>query len=421
VEFILGSISNYVSNVRRLAAHRSFRRLLAASFVSGIGDSIAYLAFLAAVSSANSDVYALGGISVADMIAGLVSLPIVQTIVDRFDKRKLLLIADLVRAAIFFAVVLVDSLWLYYVSVFFAAGFAYLFEPARAALEPHYVPDGEFAQANGIRSGLLSMITIVGPAIGGILIGAAGFRIAFIVNAVSFLYSALMVAKLDHVATTRSDSRRFLDEIKGGYRSVLANPTLKFLFVMMGTFHLAVGMQFPLIFVFIRETFGGGGTLELSWLMIAMGVGGIIGGLLMSRIPKDKHPFDISKRSGRANIAIIAMIDGLALVGFTMFGSLVPLMITFALFGMFGSAFYVGITTAITEQTTNDFRGRVFSLYHAQRGPLLMLSVVIGMPVAKMLNVSTTLALSGVAEVVIGLVAILVTKNLVSRKMFVFW
>ncbi len=420
MEFITSSISNYVSNLRRITAHRSLRRLLAASFVSGVGDSIAYLAFLAAVSAASSDVYAIGGISVADMIAGLATLPIVQLIVDRYDKRRLLLIADLARAMIFIIVAFVGSIWLYYVCGFLAAGFSYLFEPSRAALEPHYVPEGEIAQANGIRSSVISLITIVGPAIGGILIGATGFRIAFIVNAVSFLYSAMMVYDLEKVTTTRSDSKRFFEEIVGGYKNVISNPTLKFLFVMMGCFHLSVGMQFPLIFVFIKEVFHGG-TLELSWLMSSMGVGGIIGGLVMSRIPKETHPFDISTRHGRVNLAIIAAIDGLALLGFTMFRTLAPLMVTFGLFGMFGAAFYVGITTAITGETTDELRGRVFSLYHAQRGPLLMLSVVIGMPLAKLLDTTTTLQISGVAEVVIGVAAMLVTKNLVTRKTFAIW
>ncbi|HYM19808.1 MAG TPA: MFS transporter [Candidatus Kapabacteria bacterium] len=420
MEFVIGSISNYVSNLRRITAHRSFRRLLAASFVSSMGDSIAYLAFLAAVSAASSDVFAIGGISVAEMIAGLATLPVVQLLVDRYDKRRLLLFADIARALIFFAVAMASDLSFYYIAGFTSAAFSYLFDPARAALEPHYVPDGEFAQANGIRSSMMSLTLIIGPAIGGILIGAAGFRIAFIINAISFLYSAAMVYKLEHVTTTKRDSTRFLDEITGGYRAVRNNPTLKFLFVMMGSFHFAVGMQFPLIFVFIKEVFHGG-TLEMSWLMSSMGIGGIIGGLAMSRIPKEKHPFDISKLHGRANIALIAIIDGLALVGFTMFHLIVPLAILFGFFGMFGAAFYVGITTAITEQTDASFRGRVFSLYHAQRGPLLMLSVIIGMPLAKLLDTTTTLQISGAAEIVIGVVAILVTKNLVTKKTFLFW
>lgn len=415
---IIANISQYVSNVRRVTAHRSFRRLLAASFVSGLGDQIGYLAFLAAVSAGSEDVYAIGGISVAEMFAGLVALPIVQLIVDRYDKRRLLLISDLARAAFFLVAAFANVIWLYFVCGFFAAAFTQLFEPSRSALEPHYIPEGQLTQANGFRQSLLSLVMIIGPAIGGVLIGTTGFRIAFIVNAVSFLCSAAMVINLERVETTKRDAQRFFQEISGGYRAVRANPTLKFLFVLMGSFHLAVGMQFPLIFVYIRDTFGGG-TRELSWLLSAMGVGGIVGGLLMSQVPKDRHPFDISQRRGKVNIAVLALFDGAILMGFTSMHALLPTIVMFGTFGLLGSAFYVGINTAMTEQTDAEYRGRVFSLYSAQRGPTLMLSVIIGIPFAKMLGAGEMLVISGGVEVLIGLVAILVAGKIRSAKMLV--
>lgn len=413
---VVTNISNYVSNVRRVTAHRSFRRLLVASFVSGLGDQLGYLAFLAAVSAGSEDVYAIGGISVAEMFAGLIALPLVQIIIDRYDKRRMLLVADLARAVIFILAAMANELWLYFVCGFCAAAFTQLFDPSRSALEPHYIPDGQIVQANGFRQSLLSLVMILGLAIGGLLIGTMGFRIAFLINAASFLFSAALVIDLERVTTTQRDSHRFVDEISGGLRAVRGNPTLMFLFILMGSFHLAVGMQFPLIFVYIREAFGGG-TRELSWLISSMGIGGIVGGLLMSQLPKERHPFDISKRRGKVNIAVIALLDGGVLMTFTSLHGLVPMVFMFGLFGVIGSAFYVGITTAITEHTDDEHRGRVFSLYSAQRGPALMLSVIIGVPIAKSLGSGPVLVGSGGAEVLIGLIAIVVAGKIRSPKM----
>ncbi|HEY6172131.1 MAG TPA: hypothetical protein VIX80_07735, partial [Candidatus Kapabacteria bacterium] len=97
---VIETFYTYLGQIKRLTAHRSYKRLLIASIGSALGDRIGFIAFLAAVSSTSDDVMALSGITISEMLPGIVALPFVSMVVDRFDKRKLLFYADLVRAVL---------------------------------------------------------------------------------------------------------------------------------------------------------------------------------------------------------------------------------------------------------------------------------------------------------------------------------
>ncbi len=410
MKFIIHKISGYVTSVKQLSSHRSYKRLLAASFVSGIGDRVGYLAFLAAVSAQSQDVVAIGGITIAEMLPGIIALPVVQYVVDRFDKRRLLLVSDLFRVVVFIIAAVSDQVWLYFACGFLSAAFTQLFEPSRQALEPHYVPEGKLTQANGLRSSILSLVLIIGPSFGGFLVGVFGFRVAFIANAFSFLFSALMVFDLEAITEPERPTVRLWEEISGGFRAVRSSDILIYLFVLMSFFHFVIGIQFPLIFIYIKEVLHGG-TTETGWLLSAIGIGGILGGLVLSSIPREKHPFDISTVRGRVNIAILAALDGVVVYAFTLMHSFFPVMILFSFFGVVGTGLTVAITTAITEQTAEEFRGRVFSLYQSLQGPLIVLSITIGIPLVREFGSVVVFQYSGSLEIVIGVMALLLAKK----------
>ncbi len=411
MEFVLKTYNHYLGQVRRLSSHRSYRRLLIGSIVSALGDRVGYIAFLAAVTSHSNDALAVAGITISEMLPGIVALPLVSLIVDRFDKRHLLIIADLVRAALFVAAAFAGELWLFFVLGFVSMCFTMLFEPSRQALEPHYVPEGELTQANGLRQGFLSIVMMLGPAIGGILAGSIGYEAAFIVNAGSFLVSAFMVSNLDPV-TVRDEKRESAwREIAGGYRTVKQSPALKYLFALMGLFALVIGIQFPLIYVWVHENLGGGPS-DAGWLFSAVGIGGLIGGSYLSTIPKDKHPFDGTTLRGLRNIAILSALDGVIVMLFAPQTTMIAGMIVFACFGAIGTSFHVAITTAFQELSPPEYRGRVFSLHSAVQGPLIVVSIALGTPLAREHGAEAVFLVSGGLEILLGIVGIFWAKRI---------
>jgi MFS family permease len=413
--FVIETFQNYIAQVRRLAAHRSYKRLLAGSIVSGLGDRIGFIAFLAAVSSHSNDVLAVGGITISEMLPGVVALPFVSMVVDRFDKRRLLLIADIARAILYILAAFAGDLWVFYALGFTSTCFTLLFEPSRQALEPHYIPDGELTQANGMRMGLLSLVMLVGPAVGGLLSASVGFQSAFLVNAASFLFSAWMVTDLEEVKFTPAEKEETLmKEIAGGLRIVWRTPELKFLFVQMAAFAFVIGIQFPLIFVWVRENLGGG-PAEAGWLFSAIGIGGIIGGAILASLEKEKKPFDAKTAAGRRNIALLSIADGIVVLFFAPITHFAPAVGVFAAFGLIGTSFHVGISTAITELSPVAFRGRIFSLYSALQGPLIVLSIALGAPLAREYGAKDVFFVSGGLEIIVGIIAIAFAGKIISR------
>lgn len=412
---VIETFYTYLGQIKRLTAHRSYKRLLIASIGSALGDRIGFIAFLAAVSSKSNDVMALSGITISEMLPGIVALPFVSMVVDRFDKRKLLFYADLIRAVLYIIAAFNGNLFVFFALGFASTCFTMLFEPSRQALEPHYVPEGELTQANGMRQGLLSMTMLIGPAIGGLLSASVGYEAAFVVNAASFLFSAYMVYDLDAVKDNRTEKHEStMQEILGGFRTVRATPELKFLFIQMAAFAFVIGIQFPMLFAWVKENLGGG-PAETGWLFSAIGVGGLIGGGILTALGKERRPFDAATVAGRRNIALLAALDGFVVLMFAPMTSLLPAMGVFAAFGLIGTSFHVGITTAITELTPEKVRGRVFSLHHAIQGPLIVLSIGLGAPFAREYGAKNIFFVSGGLEVVVGLTALLLAAR-VRRK-----
>jgi MFS family permease len=87
----------------------------------------------------------------------------------------------------------------------------------------------------------------------------------------------------------------------------------------------------------------------------------------------------------------------------------------FAAFGLIGTSFHVGISTAITELSPVAFRGRIFSLYSALQGPLIVLSIALGAPLAREYGAKDVFFVSGGLEIIVGIIAIAFAGKIISR------
>lgn len=399
------SLRQYITQIQRISAHRSYRRLLIGGLVSALGDRAGYIAFLAAVTAGNNDALAVGGITIAETLPVILAAPIVSYFVDRYDRRQLMLLADLIRSIVFSAAFFYPEIWVIYVVGFISAAFTALFEPSRLALEPHYVPPGEITQANGLRMSMMSFVMICGPAIGGLLVSTIGYRYAFLFNAVSFLFSAWMVARLDAVPLREQEAGTSKwSEMIGGFQAVKSNTILVYLFALFGAFMLVIGIQFPLIYVFVTEQLHGG-PKEAGWLFSAVGIGGLIGGALIASLQKKAAPFDAQHVKGRGQIAGLVLLDGLIVIVFASLHSLWAAAGTFVIFGAIGTALNTALQSAITLQSREEERGRIFTFYSTIAGPLMVVSIAIGTPFARTYGSATIFYISGGLEVLVGLLA----------------
>ncbi len=226
-----------VRGLRMLAplAHRDFALLTAGSTISLLGDGFFYVALAWQVYEISNVPTALSAVGVAWTLPMVLFLLVGGVLSDRYDRRRLMVLADLVRAVaigLIAALAMAGVLELWHVMVLIAcAGLGNaLFNPASTALVPELVPAGQLPQANAL-AGLLRplMVRIAGPAIGGLTVHAAGPGLAFAVDAASFGASAALIGLMAPgaprvVAAGASGLRRTVAEVGEGFAFVRANP-----------------------------------------------------------------------------------------------------------------------------------------------------------------------------------------------------
>jgi MFS family permease len=183
---------------RGLLANRPLAKLLGGEFVSAIGDWLYIVAILIVIYRATNDVTVLG------LFGALRQLPYVVLsipagfIADRFDRRLILLVTDLLRGACMLAMawlVAIDGpvLWIIAFSILAACGSTF-FYPAIGAYLPSLVRDErQLGPANSAWSSLDNLGFVVGPALGGILVALGGVTVAFVINAATFVVIAAIL------------------------------------------------------------------------------------------------------------------------------------------------------------------------------------------------------------------------------------
>ncbi|MEO8208015.1 MAG: MFS transporter [Chloroflexota bacterium] len=177
---------------RTIAGNRNLVRLFAGEFVSNIGDWLYLVALLVVVYRESSDPFLLGLIGGARVLPYVfLSVP-AGIIVDRYDRRMILIVTDIIRGLAMVGLAantfLGGPVLLTVALAIFATMFAVFFRPTMGAYLPSLVRDeAELGPANSIFSTLSEVTFVIGPAIAGLIIAVTDLGWAFVINAVSFL------------------------------------------------------------------------------------------------------------------------------------------------------------------------------------------------------------------------------------------
>ncbi len=182
--------------VKPLYFNRNFMLLMSARFVSQVGDRIHYFALTWYILNKIGTGSAVGTIMIFATLPSVIMGPFTGVLADRFDRRKIMIAMDSVRAVI--AVILgylvmrdQAPLWSLYLGTGLLAICGALYNPTGNALFPSLVQDSQLLKANSMNSLLSSLALIIGPVVGGILFGLAGTQGAFALNGTTFIFSAL--------------------------------------------------------------------------------------------------------------------------------------------------------------------------------------------------------------------------------------
>ena len=268
---------------------RDFRLLWIGQSVSLIGDGIYLVAIAWLVYDISNEPGALALVGLAWTLPQVGVLLLAGVGSDRFERRLLLILADLIRfAAIGSMAVLslagVIELWhVVVLVVFYGVGQA-LFQPAFAAIVPDVVPRDQLLQANALREVMEPLgMRFGGPALGGFLIALFGVGEALLVDAATFVVSAIAVSLMSRRPASRTEHGSLRADLAEGFAYVRAHSWLWATLAGAALFLLATYGPFEVLLPYIIRNDLGGDAATFGAVLAAGGLGSIAAALILSR------------------------------------------------------------------------------------------------------------------------------------------
>jgi MFS family permease len=372
--------------LRLVRGNRNFRRLWLAQIVSEIGDWFYTLAIYSLLLQLTGRASSVALALVLQVLPQTVIGPAAGVVNDRISRKQVMIAADVARVAIVFAMLLVRSramVWLVYPLLLLETLMAAFFEPARNAAIPNITPREDVILANTLSSATWSVTLLIGASVGGVVAALLGRDAVFVLNALSFLLSALLIRgmKFDEphaeaaVPLRPRDALDFSPVLEGVRYVRKHRRLLPAIFAKAGEF--MIGPSWVLFTVMGHEYFRvhlhgidpqRGAMLGMSLLMGARGIGAIMGPLFTARwAGPSEHRLRLGILFGYLTIGA-----GYMGLGFSPNVLMACLCIGVAHCG--GSTVWVFSTTLLQLYTDDRFRGRVFA---ADLG-LSMLTIAIG-------------------------------------------
>ena len=273
--------------IRELLGVRDFRLLLTGQGLSWVGDAFNPIALSVAVILTGGGAGELGIILASGVVARLLCTLLGGVWADRTTPHRVMVAADVVRALSVSGLALAFALGdpplaLLAGLAAVTSGAGAFFYPAFVAIRPLIVPATGLQSSNAAVSFLQSSAQVAGPVLAGVVVAQFGSVPGFVVNAVTFAWSAVCVARL-HARTDRIPPRvGLLAEVGEGLGEIRSREWLWTGLTSAAMFHVAGGAFIVLVEVTAVRDLGGAHALGL--ITTALGVGGIVGGLVGLRL-----------------------------------------------------------------------------------------------------------------------------------------
>jgi DHA3 family tetracycline resistance protein-like MFS transporter len=390
------------SRVRLLTplAHRDYRLLASGMSVSLLGDGLFLVALAWQVYTLSDAPTALATVGIAMTIPTITCLLIGGAVSDRFDRRAVMLTADVVRAAalaalaalaVTGALVLPELL---VIAVVYGAATAF-FNPASDALVPQLVPADALAQANSLDQLIRPvMLRLAGPALGGLAVSAIGAGWTFGLDAGSFAVSvAALLAMSPAPIPAGAEARSGVHEIKAGLRYVRSHAWLWATLVSAAIAYLLFMGPTEVLLPFIVKHRFADGARDLGLIFAAGGLGSLICALTIGQL-------GLPRRSLTFMYAVWTAAT-LAVTGYGLSKGLWGLMLASVLFNTLETAGTIAWATAKQRHVPAQLLGRVSSLDWLISIGLLPLSYALTGPISAALGARTTLIWAGVLGAVV--------------------
>jgi len=345
--------------VSLLSRNRDFRNLYVAQLISFGGDWFLLVALYGMVLDLTNSPVMASLILVSELVPFFLISPVAGHLVDRFNRQRLMVGADLARTVLCLGFLLVHGrslIWLVFVLQAAIAVFNAAFEPASQAAVPNLVDQEDLALANTLVGSAWGTMLAVGAALGGVVAVLLGRRAAFVGDALSFAVSAALLLRIHRpFSEERGDEKQagLVEATAETVRYARRDHRVLALLAVKGGFGLAGGVL-VLLPVFAKDVFHQG-DVGIGILYGARGIGALIGPFIGRRI------------AGTTQRGLFVAI-AISLLTFGLFYGVFPVMPVLALAALCSMAAHLGggaqwtlSTYGLQVLVPDRIRGRVFS------------------------------------------------------------
>jgi MFS family permease len=395
------------SAYRGVLAIRDARALIGASASSQLGDWLYNAALLGYVYSATGSAAWVGAATVARLLPYVLLGPVGGAIADRYPRRTVLLTGDLIRLVLMVLIAVVVALdgavALVIALTMLASAAGCAEKPAALAFLPRLVGESRLGAANALLHTVQDLGTVLGPAIGAVLLAVGPDSVAFLANGATFALSAALIATIGLRGGPVGVQMGALAHIAHGLRTAAATPFAMPLFLVVAMVELTYGAQTVQLVVYAERSLdlGSGG---YGVLLTALGVGGLLSAIVNGRLASGRRVTLAIVAAGALACATQIAYAGIDLVA-------VALAVT-VIGGAGLVACEVVAETALARIVPTEALGRVMGVFDAFSVLAMIAGALLAPLLIDWLSLDASLLILGGAALLVTLSCLLALRGL---------
>lgn len=381
---------------------RPFFTIWTGQAISLLGSQMVQFALIWWLTKTTASAIVLTTATLVALLPSVVLGPFVGALVDRWNRRKILLISDSGIALVTLGLAYVfyiggAKIWMVYLAMFLRALGGGFHGPAMTASTSLMVPDKHLTRVQGINQSLQAGLNIISAPLGALLLEVLAVQGVLLIDVGTALFAILPLffiaipqPRNQQISHKKNLAVSVWEDFKAGLKYVMEWPGLRFILLMGLSINMIISPAFSLLPLLVREHFGGG-ALQLGWFNSAFGVGAVLGGIALSIWGGFK------KKIFTSMLGLVGLSLGLMVIGFTP-GSLMWL----GIIGVLIIGIFIPITNgpinAVLQATVEpSMQGRVFTLVQSLASAMTPLGLIIAGPLSELVGIQIWYIVGAVA------------------------
>lgn len=418
-----------MTKFKEIFKNKNFLFLCSGQIISQFGDRLNQMALIALIYARfPGSTFQLAKILSFTILPVFLVGPVAASYVDRWDRRRTMIVCDLLRcvlvATVAFFFIYANSLVPIYIIIFLVFSLGRFFIPAKLAIIPELVSEEKLLLANSLASTTGMIAAVAGFGLGGLIVERTGSGGGFLIDALTYLISGIFILmigtrvfkkepqKTEVLAVQRLLKKTLLADIKEGWQYLARDRDMRFVARIFFLLWSAVGAIYVIIIVFVQNTLGSV-TKDLGLLAMFLGLGLFLGSLIYGRYgQKISRLRMIFISLGTAGIVLSIFTVFLRVFASTLWAAGLSLIL-----GLTLSPIIISAQTLVHEATEEKMRGRIFGSLDVVAYLAFLLFMLLSSFLAEQIGRFWILLSVGITLAIVGFGAILLKLD--QREMHV--